>query len=104
MDDIIEAAVTSALLSMTRDNLRADQMEVLCHGDGRGTIAPKVLHRAMAAAIAAIMPAIGERMAREVESVPCDHWKRCTCTQCELNQAGDDLRALANTMAAEVGK
>lgn len=63
------------------------------------------------AVIAAIMPAIGERMAGICENMPIQIYRDegmgvvgRSCKPATFDDAADRIRALANTMAAEVGK
>ena len=53
-DGAVEALTAGILVNLLQSGHRADTLEVLTHGDGRGTVPPGTLSRAVAAALSAL--------------------------------------------------
>lgn len=100
MDDIIEAAARAIEAELAREEMvLADLLNLsMIMRDLRRDVAEKSAR----AAIAAIMPAIGERMAGEVANYV--RKMKSADKQPMFSDLPMNLRALASTMAEEVGK
>lgn len=58
--DMVEAGQIAALVTLAEHGIPTDVQELLVGGDGRGTIAPHALRKALAASVAAMLaPVLG---------------------------------------------
>jgi hypothetical protein len=67
-------ATIAVLVSLTESGVPTDVLEMLTHGDGRGTIPPKVLEKAIAAALRRRDRVVEEAIVPPVNGEPDPEW------------------------------